>query len=201
MNPETAQEVYVQPLEITTIHEAVEWSHRNCLDIELYSSTTYFAEHENWSTRTHKEFFDVTPVFGDYENLLGRERIVKIGTVATNAEEALKIQEFKSGFTGRLRFTLVRTPAYPGIDFINVVSPLVSKGKAVSRLAAYLGVSKEEIVAIGDGSNDVPLLSAAGLAIAMPHSPEELKAVADYVTLGVEENGVAAAVKKFILPD
>ncbi len=53
-------------------------------------------------------------------------------------------------------------------------------------------------MAIGDGANDISLLSKAGLAIAMDNASDELKAVADHVTLDVEHNGVAAAINKFL---
>jgi len=201
INPQNEHVLYVQPLEVETIIQAINWAHDNQHDIELYSETKYFAERENWSTRVHEEFFKVKPVFGDYKNLLGKETIVKIGSVATNPYESLKVSEFQKAFTHKLNFTRVRTPAYPEIDFINIVSPLVSKGTAVSCLAAHLNINQEEIVAIGDGSNDISLLSSVGLAIAMPHSPDELRSVADHITLDVEDNGVAEAVNRFIMSD
>jgi Cof subfamily protein (haloacid dehalogenase superfamily) len=201
INPQNEDVLYAQPIEVDTLREAIRWSHENQHDIELYSETKYFAEHENWSTRVHEEFFKVKAILGDYDNFLGKEAIVKIGTVANNPDKSLKVNEFQKAFAHKLNFTRVQTPAYPGIDFINIVSPLVSKGSAVSYLAAYLNIKKEEIIAIGDGSNDVSLLSSVGMPIAMRHSPDELKSVADFITLDVEENGVAAAINRFILSD
>jgi hypothetical protein len=75
----------------------------------------------------------------------------------------------------------------------------VSKGRALEALASYLGISLAEVMAIGDGINDIPLLSVAGLAIAMGNAPDEVKAVADYITLDVDHSGVAAAIEKFLL--
>jgi len=75
----------------------------------------------------------------------------------------------------------------------------VSKGKALETLAAHLGVGMSEVMAVGDGTNDISLLGAAGLAVAMGNAPEEVKAVADYVTLDVEQSGLAAAVNRFLL--
>ena len=51
---------------------------------------------------------------------------------------------------------------------------------------------------IVDGDNDIPLLSRAGLAIAMGNASDELKALADYTTLDVDHNGLAAAIKRFL---
>jgi hypothetical protein len=53
-------------------------------------------------------------------------------------------------------------------------------------------------MAIGDGTNDIPLLSSVGLAVAMGNAPDEVKAVAHYITLDVEHSGLAAAVNKFL---
>ena len=66
-------------------------------------------------------------------------------------------------------------------------------------LASHLGISLTEIMAIGDGPNDISLLSSAGLAIAMGDTPDELKEVADFITLDVDHNGLAAAINKFLL--
>ncbi|MFH1638987.1 MAG: HAD hydrolase family protein, partial [Chloroflexota bacterium] len=62
-----------------------------------------------------------------------------------------------------------------------------------------MGVSMSEVAAIGDGRNDVPLLSSAGLAIAMGNANDDLKKIAHHVTDDVEHSGLAKAVKKFLL--
>ncbi len=94
---------------------------------------------------------------------------------------------------------MTQTPAYPDVYFINIVAPGVSKGKALEVLASYLSIPLAEVVAIGDGANDISLLAKAGLAIAMENAVDELKAVADYITPDVEHNGVARAINKFLL--
>ena len=71
-------------------------------------------------------------------------------------------------------------------------------GKALEALAVPLGITLAEVIAIGDGVNDISLLSAAGLAVAMGNAPDEVKKVADYVTLDAGHNGVAAAIDKFL---
>ena len=74
-----------------------------------------------------------------------------------------------------------------------------TKGKALEKLAYHLGFSLAEVVAVGDGSNDISLLSTAGLGIAMGNAHEEVKKVADHITLNVEEHGLAAAIKRFLV--
>ncbi|MEE8318563.1 MAG: HAD hydrolase family protein, partial [Dehalococcoidales bacterium] len=62
------------------------------------------------------------------------------------------------------------------------------------------GISLDEVIAVGDGDNDISLLSTAGLAVAMGNAPDRVKAVADPITLDVEQSGLAAAINKFLPP-
>jgi len=119
--------------------------------------------------------------------------------VVRSAEERAKADSFRLHFKDSLSFSVTKTPAYPEVDFINVLAPGVSKGKALEVLASHLGIALTEVIAIGDGANDVSLLAKAGLAIAMDNATAELKAGADHVTLDVDHNGVAAAINKFLL--
>ena len=198
INPESRGTIFSQMLDEKALKQAIEWSRINNLELDLYTATEYFAERETWSTTVHRQFFSVAPVIKRFEDINGKENIIKIGTVARSKEESQKVTNFQNQFKGKFNFTRVRTPAYPGVEFINVVSPLVTKGRAVLALAAYLGIGQKEIIAIGDGTNDISLLEAAGFAVAMPHAPDELKAAADFITSDVEENGVAEALERYL---
>ena len=54
-------------------------------------------------------------------------------------------------------------------------------------------------MAFGDGGNDKSILQAAGTGIAMGNAPDDVKAAADYVTASVDDDGVAKAIRKFLL--
>ena len=199
VSPECGHEVYAEPLDPVVLEEAIEFAHLEDIPLELYSATHYFAEQENWSTQAHRQFFGLEPTMGAFDGLWERERIIKGGLVALSHDEADKVMTFCKQFDGSLHFSWARTPAYPGVGFINVLAPGVSKGRALEALALHLGIPLDEVVAIGDGANDIPLLSTVGLAIVMGNATDDVKAVADYVTSDVDHNGVAAAIKKFLL--
>lgn len=74
-----------------------------------------------------------------------------------------------------------------------------TKGDALLWLADYLGISRESIMAFGDGENDISMLRAAGTGIAMENGLEVAKQAADEVTLTNDEDGVAAAIEQRIL--
>ena len=76
----------------------------------------------------------------------------------------------------------------------------VDKAAATIVLANMIGVQLGQMAGAGDSYNDVPLLRACGLAIAMGDAPEEVKAIADYVAPTAEEDGLAVAIQEFVLP-
>ena len=196
-NPGQDDEVCAWPISQAMVRELVAVARLQHIDLELFSDTHYFVERETWSTEAHRQFFGVASTMVDFNQL--EARVIKGGLVATTPEEAARARDFCHQFEDRLHFSFARTPAYPGIDFINILSPGVSKGKALEALASHLGIPLVEVIAAGDGTNDVSLLASAGLAIAMGNALDEVKAVADYITLDVDHSGLAAALNQFLL--
>jgi len=127
------------------------------------------------------------------------DEIIRADLLVTDGPSEEKAKLFMDRFRGSVQYTEAHSPALPGVRFINVTSPGLSKGRALEALAAHLGIRLEEAAAAGDWTNDIPLLTTAGLGIAMGNAHEELKAIADHVTLDVEEHGLAAAIKRFLL--
>ncbi len=193
------KEVYVRPINEDLVRQVIEFAHHNEINLDLYSLTRYFAERETWATDVRRKFFGTQPTIGSFGNLWEKERIIKGTLVVCSPEERARAESFYQRFKSSLSFSRTKTPAYPDVDFINVVALAVSKGKALEALVSHLGIPMNEVMAIGDGDNDVSLLSTAGLAVAMGNAPDELKAIADYVTLDVDHGGAAAAIKKFLL--
>lgn len=72
-----------------------------------------------------------------------------------------------------------------------------SKGTAVRYLSDFLGIPIEDTIAIGDSENDLEMLKAAGIGIAMGNAPDYVKEAADDVTKSVEEDGVYYAFLKY----
>ena len=198
-SPEQGREVYVQPLSDVIVGQMIEFAHLHSINLELYSATRYFAERESWSTDIRREFFGIESTIIDLAKLWKRERIIKGTLTISSPEERAKADSFYRQFGDSLNFTWTKSPAYPDVDFINILDPEVSKGKALEALVVHLGVSLAEVMAVGDGSNDISLLNLVGLAVAMGNAHDGVKAVADYITLDADHSGLAAAIKRFLL--
>lgn len=84
-------------------------------------------------------------------------------------------------------------------QFIEVLPPGTSKGGGLAWLLNYLGVPPRQVMAIGDGENDLEMLQLAGLGVAVANAHQRVKAVADFVVASNRESGVAQAIDRFIL--
>ena len=82
---------------------------------------------------------------------------------------------------------------------ILITNPLATKQHGILEVAKILGIETHEIIGVGDGNNDMPLLMACGLKVAMGNAGDDLKAIADYIAPTVEEDGLADVINKFIL--
>ncbi len=196
--PSRGEEIYARPINPAMVKQMVEVAHRYNLDLELFTVTHYFSERETWSTDAHRRFFGVYRTLVDFTKIWEKERIIKGGLVTTTPQEADRVRNFRHQLDHSLHFSWARTPAFPGVDFINILAPGVSKGKALEALASHLGVPLAEVMAVGDGTNDMSLLTSAGLAVAMGNALDEIKAIADYITLDVDHSGLAAAINRFL---
>lgn len=96
-------------------------------------------------------------------------------------------------FAGRL--AVMRSHAMFG----ELTAPGVSKGAALAQLAAHMGIAREDVIAIGDHENDLPMIAWAGLGLAMGNAIPQAQIIADAVIPSVDACGVAWAIEHYIL--
>ena len=89
--------------------------------------------------------------------------------------------------------------ADPFPNDLEVIAGDIDKGEALRFLLRHLGLEASQVLAMGDGGSDLPLLQAAGIGVAMANATEGVKAAADFVTTSCDEDGVAVALEKFVL--
>jgi Cof subfamily protein (haloacid dehalogenase superfamily) len=104
--------------------------------------------------------------------------------------EAQEIEGFK-----------VASTVYASRDFsmIDVLNPICSKGAALAEWAMLRGLTREEVMAVGDNHNDLEMLSFAGIPVVMGNCVPELRNFGWHETTSNDHNGVAAAIEQFAL--
>ncbi len=107
--------------------------------------------------------------------------------------EALR-QELLHGLDKRFDELSVSCSEAQNVEINNLHA---NKGEALMALADHLGIPRKATMSFGDGLNDLSMLSAAGLGIAMANACDEAKACADVLTVSCDEDGVAKAIEKY----
>ena len=95
--------------------------------------------------------------------------------------------------------SVIKSTEVGGESFWEIFGPGCSKATALEFLLEHFGVSKEEVMFIGDGYNDVEVLKIVGYPVVMGNAPEDVKKYAKYITSDNDSGGVAEAIRKIAL--
>ena len=131
------------------------------------------------------------------EDLYGRLRESRRGI--ENLSIMCPTPEVKESILSRVKGIEGIRIIYPWPTDLEITSMDADKGEALLSLAAGLGINREEVMAMGDGNNDLGLMNAAGLSVAMGNSSPEVFAAADFQTSDNEHDGVAEAINRYVL--
>ena len=130
------------------------------------------------------------------DEAVGTRAVVKVLYMSTNMDELYAIREQldADGLTAGLDV------CYSSNRYLEFNAAGVNKGAGLLALADRLGIAHSEVMAIGDNSNDVSMLRAAGLGVAVANATDEAKAAAGYVCRADNNaGGVAEAIERFVL--
>ena len=172
-------------------------AHKNSFDIFTYHDDTIITDSpENEYIRNEAQLNNLDIIVEDEFSIAIDFAPCKCVLVGDDEQALISLEEhWKKRLDGVL--DAFRSEPY----FLEVVPSGVNKANTLGVLLEHLGVTREEIIAIGDGVCDVTMLQLAGMGIAMGHSQDSVKVCADYVTASNEEDGVAQAVEKLILAE
>ena len=151
-------------------------------------------------TNVRDEYTDVflkyhepeTEAFGTWARVL-ETPVNKFIMVSTKARIDVLRPQVEAAVHGRA--TVVQALDY----MLEVLPHGASKGDGVRRLLADLAIDPSEMLAVGDGENDVEMLQLAGVGVAMGNGMLAAKEAADYLTGTNDEDGVAQAIERFVL--
>lgn len=190
----TGRVVFDQPLDPSVVEPLYHKVKAAGMEMLTYQDEKIAATKRANKYVLHEAFINKMPVveFSDFvhEVRYPINKCLVVGDPAPLHELELDLQ---TAFRGRM-------DAYRSAGFfLECVPPGIDKAQSLQRLFEILGLSKDEVIACGDGYNDQNMIRFAGLGVAMANAPKDVQDTADYITYSNEEDGVAHVVEKFVL--
>lgn len=187
----TAQVVFEQKLDDALVPYLYEMAKAHRFSILTYKNDTIIATNQDDEYVQHEAFINKMPVIeaGDFLNAISYplHKCLIVG----EPSRLYKLEQLINLEKGQ------EMSAYRSADFFLECVPLnVDKAQSLSHLIEKIGIDRSELVACGDGYNDLSMIEFAGFSVAMGNAVEEVKAVAHYVTLSNDEDGVAEVVEQ-----
>lgn len=125
------------------------------------------------------------------------EHTVRVG-ICSDADEARRVQKRVREALGQRAVCHSLYVAAYGVEVIEVFDPAVNKWSGVMHVARRHGIRPEQIVAIGDDVNDIPMIAGSGLGVAMGNARPEAIAAADRVIGRNDQDGLAAFIEELL---
>ncbi len=174
-------------------HEIICWARENSVHLNLYSNDKLYVENDDYIAKRYAgeryTTYEVKPF--DEVPLNGIHKLLAIDF--ENPDRVTKWQKEMAERYPEL-YIVKSTPYF--CEFSNLEA---SKYCAVKFLQEYWGLRDDEILTIGDQDNDIKLLEAGGTKVAMGNGTYGVKAIADYITDTVDNDGFVKAMEIFVL--
>lgn len=193
----TKETIYHQPVALDLARRFVSLAQANDYHVQAYVDDRILVPVMNEPARYYSNLARVpAEVVGDLLGYLDRpERAPTKLVIITGPEQTLTVVNQMQAAFGD---TLYVTRSHP--RFTEGVNPVCNKGVALLALAQSLDIPREQVLAVGDNLNDLPMLEAAGFSVAVANASPVVKEKAGYVTQGEVAAGVVEALNRFILP-
>lgn len=158
----------------------------------IWAGSQLYGNRLNRRIHTYKKLSGVEPVLAENFDELLDKGITKILWY----DDEKRIQEAVSGLSADLFTEVTYCTSQP--FFLEFFNSKVSKAKAMEKIGEICGIGREEMIAIGDGLNDLDMIQYAGLGIAMGNADAEVRRHAQFVTATNDEDGVRKAIERFV---
>jgi hypothetical protein len=185
--------LYEKNLPSEIAERIIKWGRENNIHLNLYSNDTLYSEKDDDEIKKYAEYQRLDYVVKNFDDI-PKDRVHKLlgidyqnPDLVTTWVEKMS-EEFKD-------LHIVKSTPY----FCEFSTLDATKSCAVKFLQSYWNLKDDEILTIGDQDNDIELLRAGGISVAMGNCTDNLRQYADYITDTVDNDGFVKAINKFVL--
>ncbi len=186
----TSGEVRASPLAADAVHACIAVGDERGWVVELYTWEDYAVDTDDRLAVEHAALLHLPFVRRPLDSLDGE--VVRMQFVVPIGEmrDAIKAAPPGTGASG------ATSPLMPDAAFVSLILDGVSKASGVASVAGELGVEVDRVMMVGDGDNDLPAMRSVGFGVAMGDADDEVRAEADLIVAGVDQDGAAEAVDR-----
>jgi Cof subfamily protein (haloacid dehalogenase superfamily) len=188
--------IYRRVIPVNLAQEIVEFLHKKGFYVQVYLGDRVFTQELNKYSDIYQRIANVRIEQRDLLQLLKEEEPEGVEKMLVISEEH-QLSSLADILNRRYSRSIHITKSKP--MFLELTEITVNKGVALAGLAEIYGVSREEVMAIGDSFNDIEMIEYAGLGVAMGNAGTEVQAKADVITGTNQEEGVALALERYVL--
>ncbi len=189
---------YQSTLDPVIARQVITFAEDRGFSVVAYSGTRILVRSLSKGTEVLQKYGEPAPeVVGPLQNLLDSTPINKLMAIKMGDHRAVTALRWQLGMQldGAARLVQAGIP-----DMLEILPPGASKGTALKTLLHELNIPAANVLAAGDGENDIEMVKLAGVGVAVGNASPELKAAADHVVASNNEDGVAEAIERFVLP-
>jgi len=213
INLKTGEEIYKEFLSSNGINTCIDIAKRENLHVHLYTDTSIITEKllymdlRNFKLKDnvfYNSSLDIT-IIKDLKDYVSKNHVDVYKLVISSTDDLDYIKDEIIENTDLSAVTVSKRGQYKDTiidkeyDYLDITPKNISKSRALEILGNYLNVSTSEIMAVGDGVNDLDMIKNVGYGVAVANAYDELKEAATYTTENpVETGGFAEAVYKYI---
>lgn len=199
-DPNTGKTVWTESILPSQVSHLLQMGAAHDWYVELYTPTEYFIEQLGPLTVIHQFYLKKPPTVAKLQALTSRQDVIKGVVMFPRVLFPSEMQDLQQRLPG-LALGFAYGGAHPNITFMNVTSALADRKNAFHEFLTRLHLSPNQTLAIGDGPSDIPFLQMSSIGVAMGNASPEVKAAANLITEGVENAGVASALRALFLPN
>ncbi len=184
--------LYEKNMPSVYVEKIIDWARSNNVHLNLYADDVLYSEKDDKEIKQYSEYQGLNYIVKNFDEI-PFNRVHKL--LAIDYDNAQRVTSWVEDMNSKYpELYIIKSTPY----FCEFSTHEATKACAVRFLQKYWNLNEDEILTIGDQDNDIELLKAGGIRVAMGNATSALKECANYITDTIDNDGFVSAIDKFV---